>query len=237
MSNYYMRTAALALAACLASYGSTIVTTPAGLAPGTEYQLAFVTYDGFLGNSPTIATYNADVTAEAALDAQLLAFDTTNGVTWTVVATTPDADASVNAPSSGLVYTLDGTEIASAANALYSGSILAPLDINQFGNTEAGAVLWTGSNSDGTNNNPFYELGGTFPIEGYTSATNGAWLDDTAGIFGDNSLTLYALSSVITVPSPSAVPEPGTVAIIPAAFALLFGAFRMRRSRAVPSGA
>src|SRR5580658_9890039 len=64
--------AAAALATLLSAgigYGSTIDTTPSGLAPGTKYQLVFVTSDGFFANSSSISTYNTDVTTEAALDA------------------------------------------------------------------------------------------------------------------------------------------------------------------------
>jgi hypothetical protein len=226
--------AAAALAALLSAgigYGSTIDTTPSGLAPGTQYQLVFVTSDGFFATSTSISTYNADVTTEAALDSQLATFDSANGVTWTVIGSTPTVNADSNAASTGLVYTLNGTEVASSSNTLYSGSLLAPIDINQSGNVE-GTLVWTGSSSsNGTSTNPFVELGGTFPVEGSSSSTTAAWISDTNGIEADNYLPLYALSSVITVPSTGAVPEPATVALIPTAMLLLFGIGRLRRNR------
>ena len=204
----------------MAATGYADTVTPVGLAPGTKYQLVFVTADGFFGNSSSISTYNTDVGDEAALDAQLASFDTANSVTWTVVGTTPSVNADVNAPSSGLVYTLNGTEVASSAASLYSGALLAPIDINQYGNAE-NTLVWTGSNTNGTNTNPFYELGGTFPIEGSSTSSGGGWVNDTTGIEADNNLALYALSSVITVPFSSTIPEPSPVVLVPVAVLLL----------------
>lgn len=202
------------------AFGGTIMTQPSGLTPGTQYQLVFVTSDGFLASSTNVSTYNTDVTTEAALNTTLASFDAANGVAWTVIGTVPGVNANANAPSSGLVYTLDGTQVASSANSLYSGSLLAAVDINQYGNTENTSV-WTGSSSNGANTNPFYELGGTFPVEGYSTSTSSTWLNGTNGIEAANDLPLYALSSVITVPSSSAVPEPSTLAFLAMAMLLL----------------
>ena len=218
---------ALTLFGCTASYAS-IVTTPAGLAPGSTYQLVFVTTDGFFATSTSISDYNADVTSEAALNATLAAFDALNGVTWTVIGSTTSVNSTTNAPSAGAVYTLDGTEVASAANQLYSGSLLAPIDINENGVTES-TLAWTGSNSSGTAAGGINDLGQTFTEYGSSTSTNGAWIADTNGIESDNSLQLYALSSVITVPETSTVPEPATVTLVAGAMFLLAGLNRLRR--------
>jgi hypothetical protein len=212
-------------------YGSTIDTTPSGLAPGTKYQLVFVTSDGFFATSTSISTYNTDVTTEAGLDPQLATFDTANGVTWTVIGSTPTVNADSNAPSTGLVYTLDGTEVASSSSSLYSGSLLAPIDINENGAVEAGYDVWTGSTSGGTYAGGINGLGQTFPEYGSSSSTAAAWITSSNGIESNNNIPLYALSSVITVPYPSAVPEPATVALFPTAMLLLFGIYRLRRNR------
>jgi hypothetical protein len=225
---------AAALAALLGagiSYGSTIDTTPSGLAPGTHYQLVFVTSDGFFATSSSISDYNADVTAEAASDSQLATFDTANGVTWTVIGSTDTVNADTNAPSTGLVYTLDGTKVASSSSSLYSGSLLAPIDINENGAVEAGDDVWTGSTSSGTYAGGINGLGQTFPEYGSSSSTTAAWITGSNGIESDNYIPLYALSSVITVPYPSAVPEPATDALLPTAMLLLFGICRLRRNR------
>jgi hypothetical protein len=217
---------ALTLLGCTAGYAS-IVTTPAGLAPGSTYQLAFVTVDGFFATSTTISTYNTDVTSEAALNATLAAFDTANGVTWTVIGSTPSTNSTSNSPSSGSVYTLDGTQIASSANPLYGGSLFAPLDINQNGATESTGV-WTGSTSAGTVAGGINDLGQTFPEFGSSAATNSTWITNGNGTDSDNFVPLYALSSVITVPNTSsATPEPGTIFLLAGAM-LLFGLHRLR---------
>ncbi|MGA3186471.1 MAG: PEP-CTERM sorting domain-containing protein [Bryobacteraceae bacterium] len=214
-----------AILGCTACYGGTVFTTPPGLAPGTKYQLVFVTVDGFFATSSAISDYNVDVTAEAALNATLAAFDTANGVTWTVIGSTTSVNADANAPSTGLVYTLDGTEVASSG--LYGGSLLSPIDIDQNGNTDSTSV-WTGSTTAGTVAGGINDLGQTFPEIGASGAATGAWIASENGIESDNDLALYALSSVITVPAASAVPEPGTIALTAGAF-LLLGAMRRKR--------
>jgi hypothetical protein len=223
---------ALTLIGSTAGFAS-IVTTPAGLAPGSTYQLVFVTTDGFFATSTAISDYNTNVTNEAALNATLAAFDTANGVTWTVIGSTPTLDATTNAPSSGAVYTLDGTQIASAANPLYAGSLLAPIDINQNGVTES-TTVWTGSTTSGTVAGGINDLGQDFPEYGSSTLTNGGWITELNGTDSDNNKPLYALSSVITVPgTSSAVPEPASVTLVAGAMFLLAGLNRLRSRRSV----
>jgi hypothetical protein len=211
-----------------AGYAS-IVTTPGGLAPGSTYQLVFVTTDGFFATSTSISDYNTDVTNEAALNATLAAFDALNGVTWTVIGSTTSVNATANAPSTGAVYTLDGTEVASAANPLYAGSLLAPIDINENGATDS-TLVWTGSTSSGTVAGGINDLGQTFTEYGSSILTSGAWIADNNGIESDNNIPLYALSSVITIAGTSTVPEPATVTLVGGAMFLLAGLNRLRRN-------
>ena len=219
----------LTLFGCTAGYAN-IVTTPAGLAPGSTYQLVFVTTDGFFATSTTISDYNTDVTNEAALNATLAAFDSANGVTWTVIGSTPSVNATTNAPSTGAVYTLDGTQVASAADPLYGGSLLAAIDINQNGATES-TTVWTGSTTSGTVAGGINDLGQTFPEYGSSTLTNGGWIAENNGTDSDNNKPLYALSSVITVPAAASTPEPATVTLVPGALLLLAGLNRLRRHR------
>lgn len=211
----------LALLGCTAGYAA-IVTTPAGLTPGTQYQLAFITSGTDFATSTDISDYNTFVSDQAASDPTLAAFDTANDVTWTVIGSTPTVNASSNSPSTGLVYTLEGTEIASSTNDLYSGSLLNPLDIDENGNTLS-STAWTGSNSSGTADGGINDLGQTFTEFGSSSVTTGGWIADGNGTESDNNMPLYALSSVITVPSAPGTPEPGTIVLIPGAVLLFFG--------------
>lgn len=252
-SRHIVRTGLLGLVLCAAGYGSAITTTPSGLAPGSQYQLVFVTNDSILGDLPSISDYNTFVANQAAQNAALAAFDSALGVTWTVIGSTGSVDADVNSPSNGLVYTLDGAEVASigvygvnAANPKGS-SLLNPIDINQFGVFED-TFVWTGSGSNGFvgnsgtsfggSGNGFNGLGGTFPSQGnstgLTSRDGGlSWIEGGTGAGvgeGNNSLPVYAISSVITVPGTSPVPEPGQVALLPGAVVLFFGLSRLRRN-------
>ena len=253
MTQQLIRVGLWALLGCGASYASSIATTPVGLTPGTQYQLVFVTNDTILGDLPDISDYNTFVTTEAAQNAALAAFDTANGVTWTVIGSSGAVDADVNSPSTGLVYTLDGAEVASigvygvnAANPDGS-SLLNPIDINQFGNSE-NTFTWTGSGSNGFEGNSgtafggsgggFNALGGTFPSQGnstgLTSRNGGlSWVEGGTGAGvgeGNNNLPVYAISSVITVAGTSPVPEPGTLILVPGAIVLLLGLKHRRRN-------
>src|SRR5580658_1898252 len=109
-----LRCLAVVLFGSIAAYAGTIFTTPTGLTPGTQYQLVFVTSDTTFATSSTISDYNTFVTNEAALNATLAAFDSANGVTWTAIGSTPPVNANTNAPSSGLVYNLENTELAAS---------------------------------------------------------------------------------------------------------------------------
>jgi hypothetical protein len=217
----------LALAGYTASYGASIITTPASLAPGTQYQLVFVTEDGFSASSTSISDYNTDVSNEAALNSTLAAFDTANSVTWTIIGSTSSVNANVNAPSSGLVYGLDGDEVASGSATLYSGSLLSPIDIDQNGDPLF-PNTWTGSNSAGTAAGGLNDLGQIFPEFGVAGLTVGAWIADNDDDVEFSLENLYALSSVITVPSSASVPEPRAIVLIPCALFLLFATARGR---------
>jgi hypothetical protein len=226
----FARMLMVGLLGCTTGYGAAIFTTPTGLTPGTQYQLAFVTDDGFDATSSTISDYNTDVTSEAALNSTLAAFDTANGVTWKVIGSTTSVDADVNAPSTGLVYTLNDVEV--AGSGLYGGSLLSPIDIDQNGNVLSDDV-WTGSNTAGTAAGGINDLGQTFTEVGESGLATGGWIAAFNGTESDNGLSLYALSSVITVPSSSSsVPEPGTAALTAGAAFFLFGFSRLRRRSA-----
>jgi hypothetical protein len=203
---------------------------PTGLAPGSTYQLVFVTLGTTFATSTNISDYNAFVTAQAATDPTLAAFDTANAVTWTVIGSTQTVDADVNAPSSGSVYNLDGIQVASATNTLYSGSLLSAINFDQDGNASITGV-WTGSTSAGTVAGGINDLGQTFPEYGLSNATSSAWIAYTNGVESDNFVPVYALSSVITVPQASSAPEPASLALTAAAL-LGFGLSRLRRRRA-----
>lgn len=234
-----LRAALLALSGWTASHGASIVTTPPLLQPGDRYQLVFVTAHTFAATSTDIATYNANVAAEAALNPTLAVFDAQNNVTWTVIGSTATVNANVNAPSSGGVYTLDGTMVASSAQSLYSnpcpisvnmcpGPLLSPIDITQMG-TPLTTSVWTGSlssgvaagnpslgydwtylgSSPGSGGDPFGDV-----TQGCSSDTSSFWADCDYNP-GTKLFSLYALSSVITVPAPGGAPAINRSGVVP----------------------
>ena len=79
------------------------------------------------------------------------------------------------------------------------------------------------------------DLGQTFTEYGFANLATAGWIADTNGIESDNNLTLYALSSVITVPQASSTPEPGTLGLTACAALLLFGVSRVGRRHALPN--
>jgi hypothetical protein len=205
-------TAILLPAAMLAQ--TTIYPTPPGLGPGQTYQLLFVTADSITAVSTNIADYNAFATSEAALNPTLEAFDSTYGVTWTAIGSTATVNANVNAPSSGSVYTLDGVQIASSAQPLYSSTLLSPPDVDLYGVTGNYYPVWTGTVSGGAVD-PGWPLGSAYPGFGAADFDNSQWL--AYEYFQEpqaNAWPVYALSSVITVPSPPTCDPPptGTIA-------------------------
>ncbi|HEV3138334.1 MAG TPA: hypothetical protein VGZ26_10530 [Pirellulales bacterium] len=200
------------------------VIPPIGLAPGSQYQLIFVTNDSIQGVDSNIADYNTFVSSEAALG---IPSGLPSGVAWHAVASTGDgAVANVNAPSGSLpVYSTSGVEVASGG--IYGGSLLAPLLSNQYGtDLAAGGVAYSGSTPFGFPDNP---LGGfNNPTFGRLGQVNGTWLDESNNINGFGFQNLYALSSPITF----GTPEPATLTLLGWALFTIGGMRLLRRPRA-----
>ncbi len=86
--------------------------------------------------------------------------------------------------------------------------------INQdlTGNSFPSSYVWTGTNTDGSDaSNSGYSLDTpySYAMVGYTFSTNPWNADYTLHTY--NSLSLFGMSQVLTVPS--AVPEPGSLVI------------------------
>ena len=69
-----------------------IITVPPGLAPGSQYRLAFETADTYNAESSSIGVYNSEVNTEADAVAALAAL----GTTWLVIGSTDAVFASDN---------------------------------------------------------------------------------------------------------------------------------------------
>ena len=237
--------AAFAALAVPATHLMADIIPPIGLAPGSQYQLIFLTKDTHDATSSDISVYNSFVTAEAAQNPLL-----PSGVTWTAVASTPTINANVNAPSNGLpVYNTAGIEVAPAG--LYTSDIpvLSINSFDQFGGpgTTNNEFVWTGSEYDGT--------GSVNLTLGNDPSNPGAQAKSGGPTFGDhvvkpdlvapgnriftsstdepisNFNALYALSSPITVPTP----EPATLTLLTSALLLIGGHRLLRRRRELGS--
>ena len=170
------------------------------LPPGAEYQLLLVTSGGTDATSTSIADYNAFVTAQAALNPSLPA-----GVTWSAVASTALVDALNNAPNPpGVpVYNTAGILLCSGTYGLYGTiPLLAAPSYDENGSLLDTAV-WTGSSYGGVAVEPLGGPSGSESVILGFSDNARTWLGATVADPG-NFLSLYALSSPITVP----VPEP-----------------------------
>src|SRR5580698_717465 len=102
---------AMAVGCASVSFAGTIITTPVGLAPGSQYRLVFVTADAYNAESSNISLYNDDVNNEANAVPGLAAL----GATWRVLGSTASISAirNIGAGSNVPIYDLEGDLIAS----------------------------------------------------------------------------------------------------------------------------
>jgi len=223
-----------------------ITVRPADLAFGSTYYLAFVTQGTRDATSHDLAFYDAFVTCEARggpqcaghqpPNAALAALDTT----WRVIGSTALEDARTHVPMDGPIYNLAGNLVMPAAPAGLSAlfdvflpvnplSLIHSIAIDQFGESQSGSHVWTGTTSTGSAS--AYPLGGVLcsvvddPYGlcvsigqigcidkcwlGYSSFSGAPALDGSA-----TENHLYAISGPIVV-----TPEPGTVLLMVAPLA------------------
>ena len=216
----------LLLAIALVLHGSAtaaaVVTVPAGLGPGNQYRIVFVTSLGTDALSSNIGDYNAFVTGLANASPQLAAL----GTTWTAIASTETVDAIDNTSTpvseTGIpLYRLDGQRVADDNFDLWNGGY--PLHSISITETGAAAPLsmqtngverpwvWTGTSTDGTKA-PFAFLGVTtgpnadHPVAGVAYDNEffnpNEWIALASSASSDQH-SLYAISGVLTVPEPS----------------------------------
>jgi hypothetical protein len=233
---YMLVSGLLVLAAGISStFGTPIITVPAGLNPGDHYRLAFVT-DGLTNAASTeIATYNAFVTQQAALAPELASLGTTwniIGQTWIISAFDNTNNGSATSP----IYGLDGLLIATDHANLWSGilgpivwsaSLINPIKIAPSGANRSGATVWTGSYPDGLQGGE--PLGYSNPQSGLAGHSGRQWVLNYAWD-SPQLFPVYGISGDLT-----ATPEPGSAILF--ATGLLAVALQRRRRQVVPGGA
>jgi hypothetical protein len=228
----FLLAACAALALPAASLMATVI-PPIGLAPGSQYQLIFVTADPHNAVNTDIMGYNSFVATEAALGEP---FGLPSGVTWNAVASTSAFNANANALSGALpVYNTAGQEVTAPGVGIYTGTLDNVVGFDQYGGAATVALstnIWTGSDQFGVAV-PGATLGGSGNAEVGQLATDSTWLK-FAKLPKSGEVTfsrpLYALSTAITLPTP----EPATLTLLGSAL-LVIGArrcFRRRRQRA-----
>lgn len=203
---------ALLFSFSITSISEAALVVPADLNPGDKYHVMFVTTTRTTATSSDITFYDGIVQA----DADTAGIGTSIGLDgWKVAASTPTVDASTNVSTlfSSLtnipIYDQTGQRIANSYNDLWDNSILAPVDIDAYGNPvdlTTHQVVWTGSSGSGLGLN-YAELGATLTGNsafGSVLYTDSTWMYISSG--SQSALRpLYALSPEITaVPVPAA---------------------------------
>ena len=216
--------AAAALAATMLG-GSAMASfiPPFGLAPGSKYQIAFVTADTTSGTSGLESYYNNFVTEEAAPLTAVLP----SGTTWSAITSTYDGTSYYNAIDNAPTH--PGVPIYNTAGQLVSDGtgwfnipLPHPIDYTQLGILSY-EETFTGTDGDG-DADPTYALG-SLPnhLCGYSGyVVDSYWLDHDVFSSGAH-FQVYALSSPITVP------EPTTLALLGAAVLGLAAVYLRRR--------
>ncbi len=244
-TNLFIRSlATIAIAAILlpTSITSAAVIIPAGLNPGDNYHLVFVTEGIRDAMSINIQDYNDFVQSEAARNSAITGTDI--GVQYRAIASTATVDARDNALIRAPVYRIDGTMVATGFADMWDAQILVEINQNQWSNAYSGHV-WTGSyaNGFGVNTHPIYKFGGPWVLGFYggvptqrlaqLGATNQGETDPwifreffTASIA--SKYPLYALSDLLVVPAP--VPEPSSFVSL-ASVSICMAGWSWRRSR------
>jgi len=193
------------IASMISTSAYAVLFVPVGLAPGDSYQLAFVTSVGTNATSSDINSYNSFV--QAAADAA--GIGTSEGVTWSAIASTSAINANSNAMVSTKVFNMGGELVATGYADFWDGShtLGVGIDFTEYG-VGQGANVWTGSNTDGTGAGTNV-LGNAVANWGEAASSGINWISRGTQSTSFN-YRLYALSETLTVP----VPEPETYALL-----------------------
>lgn len=214
------------------------VILPTGLAPGSQYQIAFVTSDGTTATSSDIADYNNFVTQEAVQNPALAAL----GANWDIIGSTATTTALNNAliyPNVP-IYNTAGQLVVSASGQLWgSQGIVTPILYDENGDAASNYNTCTGSYAHGgavpgkALGQFYYDSANNYwesPWLGLTASTSktwinwGYWHDKDLAVVQSRQFYFYALSSPITVP------EPGTFVLLAASIISLVGYAWRRRN-------
>ena len=195
------------------------------LTPGSQYRLVFVTSGTRNATSTNIADYNQFVNNAAQASTNLNTALTTAGLTpsainWTAIGSTATVNARLNtltqaSDTSVPIYRVDGAQVATGNSDLWDGTIQSPIAVDEGGNSQVGRTVWTGTSSDGSTflaPGPSGFLGSSTVRVGSTNNLNAKWVSDKSdGVGFGSSARLYGISSIVTVPTATATPEPSSL--------------------------
>jgi len=208
--------------------------TPAGLNPGDQFRVVFVT-DGRIGPLGTDhSIYDSFVSAEA-VSAGLDSY-AGSPVLWQALITAIDGTEAIDRLPADLtvpIFLIDGTLVANNGEDLWLRSLINPINLSPTG--AAGIIdrVWTGTGLGGfSSGNP---LGSPtlFVTHGLSGETDSSWLDN--GTMLTNAGRLYAFSEPLTIPAQSSVPEPSTLTLLGLGSMCLVGARSRGRRRRTSS--
>jgi hypothetical protein len=217
-----------------APYAHAGIITPAGLNPGDQFRVVFVTTTLTDAMSNDLTGHYDPIVRKEAADAGI---NTYSGFTviWKAIGSTATVNAVDRLPMDSVpIFLPDGTKVADSGTALWSTTNSSTLlhAINEKADgTRNESIVWTGTFADGTTDprfalgsgGPFVEIGDSRHIERF-------WIDE--GTQHPNvPLELYGFSDVLTVPGTTAVPEPGALTLVVAGVGGLVGARLTRRRR------
>ncbi len=203
-----------------------LVVVPTGLNPGDQYRLVFVTSGTRNATSSNINDYNTFVTNQvtgSALATQLTTAGFNLGtITWKAIGSTFATSAKVNTGTDGSqpdvpIYLIDGNKVANNNADLWDGSLQHPINL-QPNDVISSNLVWTGSVYLGTGF-PQNQLGGggffgSVAAGQADSVVFSGWIAQTTDV-SSTAKSLYAMSSVLTVPgnqpAPVPVPEPSSL--------------------------
>ena len=194
------------------------------VAPGESFRWVFVTsVNGWTaGHYTTIDYYNGRVNYTAGIAGTpisgVVGKSTIADIEWKAIASTfdgTDAIDNIGASTAG-IYTPLGAIVAYGTADMFDGSIVNPINIDEYGNPWTwGVPVWTGSGVDGRAAPlPGGPLGATaFPTFGSSVSTGPGWINGV-GLAADEEWSLYAISedlTVVSAPPGGVIPAPGAI--------------------------
>jgi hypothetical protein len=208
------------------------ILTPPGLNPGDEFRIVFISSQRRDATSSDISDYDtfiADLAAAAGLTSYFGV-----PVTWQALGSTSAVSALSRVPlASPALYLLDGTKVADGGADLWDGTVDAAIVLSESLTNEDDSMVLTGTLADGS-------ASATAPLGGPASVLFGIalsgnldadWVASNEVIFTIER-SIYGVSSILTVPVPTA-PEPAGLGLLLVSAAALAG--RRWRSRRFPS--